>query len=183
MQAVQDSAAPLDVGPPAEASRPLLEQVAKGLGFVPNLYAAVGASPALLGGVLALQQAFSGSSFTPTQREVVLLAASVENGCAYCQAAHSMLLTQVLRVPSSVVDAIRAGGPLEDESLAALVAITREVVASRGHPGQAALARFRAAGFRDAQLLDVLLGIAIKTISNYTHHMTRVPIDAALAAA
>lgn len=163
-------------------SRALLEKVKKGFGFVPNLYAAFSNSPTLLEGYVGLDATYSAATLSPAQRQLVLLTASVVNECAYCVAAHSMAAKGMLKVPAAVVAAVRAGEPVADAKLNALVDLTRELVLRRGHVSETAIQGFLDAGYSQDQIGEVLIGIALKTISNYTHHLSHVEIDTAFLA-
>ena len=163
-------------------SRPILEKVQKGFGFVPNLFAAFSNSPTLLEGYLALDAVYGKGTLSPAERQLVLLTASVVNECAYCTAAHSTIAKGMLKVPAAVVAAVRVGQPVADAKLNALVNLTRELVQSRGHVAAAAIQSFLDAGYRNDQIGEVLIGVALKTISNYTHHLSPVEIDSAFKA-
>ncbi len=130
-------------------SRPILEKVQKGFGFVPNLYAAFSNSPILLEGYTALDAVFSKATLSPAERQLVLLTASVVNECAYCTAAHSTVAKGMLKVPGAVVAAVRAGQPVADAKLSALVNLTRELVQSRGHVAPVTIQSFLKAGYRN----------------------------------
>jgi uncharacterized peroxidase-related enzyme len=160
------------------ASRPILEKVQNGFGFVPNLFAAFSNSPILLEGYLALDAVYSKATLSPAERQLVLLTASVVNECAYCIAAHSTVAKGMLKVSGAVVAAVRAGQPVADAKLDALVNLTRELVQGRGHVAPETIQSFLKAGYRNEQIGEVLLGVALKTISNYTHHLSPVEIDA-----
>lgn len=163
-------------------SRPLVEKVKKAFGFIPNLFAAFSNSPVLLEGYLGLDAAYSKGTLSPAERQLVLLTASVVNECAYCTAAHSTISKGMLKVPAPVVAAVRAGQPVADAKLNALVNLTREVVQGRGHVGPATIQAFLNAGFHREQIGEVLVGVALKTMSNYTHHLSPVEIDSAFKA-
>ncbi len=165
-----------------EESRPILEKVQKAFKFIPNLYGAFANSPALLEGYTALETAFEKTQLSPVERQLVLLAASVENACPYCTAAHSTVLKHFLRVPPEVVAAVRSGSPVSDHKLNALVNLTQEVVSARGHVGAPTIDSFLASGYRKEQVLEVLIGVALKTISNYTDHLSPNELDQAFAA-
>jgi len=164
------------------ASRPLLENIKKAFGFIPNLFAAFANSPTLLEGYLGLDAVYSKATLSPAERQLVLLTASVVNECPYCTAAHSTVAKGMLKVPATVVAAVRAGQPVADAKLDALVNLTREVVQSRGHVAAATLQSFLNAGYRNDQVGEVLIGVALKTLSNYTHHLSPVEIDSAFKA-
>ncbi len=110
----------------------------------------------------------------------MLLTASRLNGCEYCVAAHSTV-AKLSEVPASVVNAVREDRPLEDPRLEALSQFTRLVVEQRGWVGEAAVDAFIDAGFTRAQVLEVVLGVAMKTLSNYTNHLAEPALDAAFA--
>jgi uncharacterized peroxidase-related enzyme len=163
-------------------SRPLLEKVKKGFGFIPNLYAAFSNSPTLLEGYVGLDAVFNKTTLSPVERQLVLLTASVVNECPYCTAAHSTVAKGMLKVPAAVVTAVRAGQPVADAKLNALVNLTRELVVGRGHVATATIQSFLNAGYRSDQIGEVLIGVALKTISNYTDHLSPVEIDSAFKA-
>ena len=174
--------ASLDLESAPEKSRPILEQVQKVFTFIPNLYGTFANSPALLEGYTGLDAAFEKTQFSPVERHVVLLAASVENECPYCRAAHSTVLKHFLKVPPEVVAAVRSGSPVGDSKLNALVNLTREIVSARGHVRASTIDGFVAAGYRKEQVLEVLIGVALKTISNYTDHLSPNELDQPFAA-
>lgn len=165
---------------PAE-SRPLLQSAHDKLGFVPNLYAHLAESPAALKAYFSLSGHFDATSLDPVERQVVLLAASVENRCEFCVAAHSMLALEVAKAPQPVVDALRKGDAVDDPRLHALAELTRSVVRERGWVPGPALDAFLAAGYTSQQAIEVVLGVAMKTLSNYTNHLTGTRTNPELA--
>lgn len=164
------------------ASKETLAAVAKAYGFLPNLMGVMAEAPAALKAYPTLIGLFDQTSFSPTERQVVLLATSVENGCAYCVAAHTAI-AGMQGVPGEVVQAIRAGQPIADPRLEALRRFTLAVVTSRGRLSDADTALFLGAGYTQGQVLEVVLGVAIKTLSNYTNHIAETPLDDAFAGA
>lgn len=168
-----------DLNSAPAASKPILEGVARELGFVPSLYAGLAESPTALRVYLDTSKAFGASTLSAVEQQVVLLAVSVANGCEFCVAAHSFIARRMVKVPSPVVDALRAGGRLPDARLQALAEFTRRVVADRGCLADAAIEDFLAAGFSKAQVLDVMVGVSLKTLSNYANHVMKTPIDPA----
>ncbi len=164
-----------------EAGRETLETVKNAYGFVPNLIGTMVESPALASAYLDIGKSFGESSFTPTEQQVVLLTVSRINECEYCVAAHSTI-AGMSKVPAPVVEAIREDRTLEDPRLEALREFTRQVVVERGWVGEAAVDAFIDAGFSRAQVLEVVLGVAMKTLSNYTNHIAATPLDAAFEA-
>jgi AhpD family alkylhydroperoxidase len=154
--------------------------VVKAYGFLPNLLAVMAEAPALLMAYQALGKLFEATSFDKTERQVVLLATSYENGCEYCVAAHTAL-AGMQKVPNDVVAAIREGRPLADRKLEALRRFTAAIVTSRGRPSDVDTEAFRAVGYGNQQVLEVLLGVGMKTLSNYTNYLVDTPLDRAFA--
>ena len=170
---------PVGVDTAPEASRPLLEKIQKSFKFIPNLYGVFANSPVLLEGYLGMEGAFDKGTLSAVERQIILLAASVENSCKYCTAAHSTLLKAFLHVPADVVSAVRSNLPLPNPKSNALVALTKEIVAKRGYVEAQTIKNFLAAGYRKDQILEVLMGVALKTISNYTDHISPNELDEA----
>lgn len=165
-----------------EAGRETLETVQQAYGFVPNLIGTMVESPALARAYLDIGKTFGESSLSPTEQQIVLLTVSRFNECEYCMAAHSTA-AKLGDVPASIVDALRADRPLDDPRLEALRRFTHQVVEQRGWAGEEAVEAFLGAGFNRAQVLEVVLGVAMKTLSNYTNHIAKPELDAAFQAA
>ena len=169
----------IDIAP--AGSKESLLSIRKRFGFIPNLLATFASSPAVLKGYLALGAAWERSSFTPRERQIILMTASVENKCLYCTAAHATAL-KALRVDADTIAAIRNRLPLADARQDALVAITRELVSERGFVSENAKRAFFDAGYDAVALMEILAGVALKTMSNYLDHLTPISIDPAFQA-
>lgn len=157
---------------------PLLASAQKKLGFVPNMYGAMVNSPGFLETYQVGYERFrSDSGFSPAEQEIVFLTISFENGCDYCMAAHSVLADMFSKVPKEATDAIRAGTAIADPKLAALSDFTRHLLQTRGRPTAEAAQTFLGAGFSERQILEVILAIAVKTLSNYSNHIFGTPVD------
>lgn len=156
----------------------LLETAKANLGFIPNMYANMVNSPGLLEAYLTGYAAFRNESgFSPAEQEVVFLTISRDNGCEYCVSAHSFLADRMSKLAPEVTDAIRNGTPIGDARLAALAEFTRVVSATRGLPSRAATEAFLAAGYSQRQILEIVLALAVKTLSNYANHLFHTPLD------
>lgn len=162
--------------------RELLAGAKSKYGFLPNLLGAMATAPALLKAYLTLARIYEESSLSAAERQTVLLTVSYENACEYCVAAHSVI-AGMQKVPSDVVGAIREGKPIADGKLEALRSFTASVVRSRGWPTQEDLQAFLGAGYGQQQVLEVVLGVGIKTLSNYTNHIADTPLDEAFSRA
>lgn len=165
-------------GADAEA-KAVLERAQAQVGFIPNMYARMANQPDLLDTYLRGYAAFRArSALTTPEQEVVLLAISRANACEYCVAAHSFMADNKSGVPVAVTDAIRDGRSVPDPKLKALAEFSRVLTATRGLPSRADCAAFFAAGYRERHILDILLALGVKTISNYANHLFHTPLDA-----
>lgn len=135
-------------------------------------------SPEMLAGYNAVSEQFMKSSLPASAKQVVLITASVENNCAYCVAAHSTIALRV-GVQADVVQALRAGKPLPDYDLEAARRLTRSIVINRGWVHEDEIDVFLAAGYTRRNVLDIILGVGMKTLSNYTNHIAHTPLDPA----
>lgn len=168
----------LDLDSADDRGRAVLEKAKAQVGFIPNMYARMVNSPGLLETYLGGYAAFRNESgFTPAEQELVFLVISRENGCEYCVSAHSMLADMKSGLAPAVTDAIRDGQPIDDTRLAALADFTRTVFHTRGLPARAAVEAFLAAGYSERQVLEIVLAIAVKTLSNYANHLFHTPLD------
>jgi AhpD family alkylhydroperoxidase len=115
------------------------------------------------------------------EQQLILATVSIANSCEYCVAAHSGGL-KMAGLPDAERDALRSGRRLKDDKLEALRAFVTAIVANRGWVKQPELQRFLDAGYTREQVLETLVGISMKTLSNYANHMAHTPLDAAFEA-
>lgn len=163
------------------ASRNLLEKAKGKFGFIPNMLAVMAESPATVKGYLTLSGILEESAFTPAERQILLLTTARENGCEYCVAAHTMGAIKA-NAAKEVVDAIRDDTPIADERLAALHRFCRLMVENRGWVPEPEIKAFLDAGFTRAQVLEAVLAVSLKTLSNYVNHIAATPLDPAFKA-
>ena len=156
------------------ANQAIFDQLQSGLGFVPNLYAYYAKSENALGDYLALQN--RKTTLTKKEREVVNLVVSQYNGCRYCQSAHTVLGKMNGFSDDQVIE-LRQGAASWDTKLDALVKFAAAVTINRGNASQATKDAFFAAGYSEANLIDVIIVIGDKVISNYIHNLTGFEID------
>lgn len=159
-------------------SKELLSSAKQGLGFIPNMYSAMANSSILLDSYIHGYQLFrNNSNFTPAEQEVIFLAISRENGCNYCMGAHSFIADNMSKVSVAVTDAIRNDDVIPDDKLAALVLFARAMVRKRGLPTKNDVNSFIEAGYSEHQILDIILAVSVKTISNYSNHLFHTELD------
>lgn len=164
-------------------ARTVLEKAKAQVGFIPNMYSGMANSPGLLETYLDDYARFRAESgLSPAEQEVVFLTISRANGCNYCKAAHTVLADKVSKVSPEVTEAIREGREVPDQKLAALSAFTDAMFASRGLPSKANVQAFLDAGYEERHVLEIVLAIAVKTLSNYANHLLHTPLDDMFAA-
>ncbi|MGL6290186.1 MAG: carboxymuconolactone decarboxylase family protein [Silanimonas sp.] len=156
------------------ANQAIFDQLKANLGFVPNLYATLAHSENALGSYLAFQNAKS--SIAGKAREVVNLVVSQVNECAYCLAAHTAIGGMVGFSAEQILE-IRSGRASFDAKLDALARLTRSIAINRGRADQKLVEAFFAAGWTTANLVDAIVVIGDKTVTNYLHSTTQVPVD------
>lgn len=163
-----------------EAARETLNKVEKSLGMIPNLGWVMAEAPALLKGYFTLGEIFKESSFSAGECEFISLCISQWNQCHYCVPAHATL-AKAEKMPVEVVEAVRTGQPIPEARLEALRQFIEIMLEKRGWPEEGDLKAFYEAGYTKANVLEVILGIGLNTLSNYTNHVAGTPIDQAFA--
>jgi AhpD family alkylhydroperoxidase len=157
-------------------SKEALAHAKETFGFIPNLEGIFASSPSLLKGSMTLWDLFTTTSFSPIEQQVVYLAANYENECHYCMAAHSGL-ARMVGMTTEDIQTLRNGTLMQDPKLQALRHFTQRMVQARGWIEDREIEEFMAAGYTKQQVLEVILGIAIKVMHNYTNHIAKTPLD------
>ncbi|MDG5491587.1 carboxymuconolactone decarboxylase family protein [Psychroserpens sp. SPM9] len=161
-----------------EGSKTLLENSQKAFGRIPGLHGVLAGAPQILEGYQKLHELFTQTSFNEEELTVVWQTINVEHACHYCVPAHTGI-AKMMKVEDGITEALRNETPLENEKLEALRTMTLTIVRNRGHVTQDDLDRFYAAGYGEQQVLEIILGLSQKTISNYVNHIANTPVDAA----
>ena len=162
-----------------ETSKPRLEMAQKSMGFVPALWAVQAEAPAALEGYQTLSAIFDKTSLDPTERQVVLMTANYDHNCTFCMAAHSWL-SQMQGVPDDVIKALRENSKLPNAKLEALRKFVRSVITGRGVVSEGETDEFLSAGYTNQHILEIILGVSLKVMSNYTNHFAKTPVNEAL---
>ncbi|AEE19611.1 AhpD family alkylhydroperoxidase [Dokdonia sp. Hel_I_63] len=161
-----------------QESKPLLENSLKSFGMLPGLHGVLAESPQILKAYQELHELFTNSSFNADELTVVWQTINVEHACHYCVPAHTGI-AKMMKVDDAIIEALRNETPLEDAKLEALRTFTLSLTRNRGNVSQEDLTAFYAAGYGERQVLDIILGLSQKVISNYTNHIANTPVDAA----
>lgn len=162
----------LDTAP--EESRRDLAGVQQKYGRVLNLFAATAESPAALRAYLSLSEIFQRTGLSAVEQQIVILAASVANKCEYCVGAHSRG-AKMAGVSEATISAIKQHQPLEDRKLEGLRRMVTAIVEQRGWVADDEVQAFFAHGYTRSQLLDIMVGVSMKTLSNYINHIVDTP--------
>lgn len=164
----------LDTAP--TASKSLLEKSQKAFGRLPGLHKVLAESPQAYEGYQVLHQLFTETDFDADEMTVVWQTINVENECHYCVPAHTGI-AKMMKVSSDLSDALRNEAPLPSEKLEALRTFTLRMLRGRGNITDAQMKEFFNAGYSHRAVLDVILGLAQKTMSNYVNHVAETPVD------
>ncbi|WP_028109792.1 carboxymuconolactone decarboxylase family protein [Ferrimonas futtsuensis] len=157
-------------------SKPLLAGSRREFGMIPNLHAVMAESPQLLQAYKMTHQLFCASSFNDAERTVVWQTINGFHECHYCLPAHTAI-AHGMGVEAGLIQALKAGVPLQDPRLQLLRETTLALVRERGRLSEAQRQAFLSAGFSKANLLDMVLAIGQKVMSNYTNHLAHTPLD------
>lgn len=159
-----------------EQSKPLLEKSKAAFGSIPNLHAVMAEAPSALAAYQELHNLFLNTSLTDEEKTVIWQAINVEHECHYCIPAHS-LIAHVMKVPAALNQALVEKNPLPNRRLEVLREFTLEIVRNRGHIASSTLESFFHEGYTKQNLLEIIVGVAQKVMSNYTNHIADTPID------
>lgn len=159
-----------------QASKTMLEQSLKSFGMVPNLHGVLAESPNTFEAYQKLHNLFESSSFNAEELTVVWQTINVEHGCTYCVPAHTGI-AHMMKVDGELTEALRNREAMPTAKLQVLHDTTILMVRKRGLLSDAEMDAFFAAGYGQQQLLEIILGLSQKVISNYVNHIAHTPVD------
>ena len=159
-----------------EGSRPLLENSVKAFGMIPNLHAVMAGSPQVLEAYQMLHKLFQDSSFNDDELTVIWQTINIEHSCHYCVPAHTAV-AHMMEIDGALIDALVNKKPLPDAKLQALQDATLKIVRNRGQISSTEVDAFYAVGYEPRQLLEIVLGVSQKVMSNYINHIADTPVD------
>jgi uncharacterized peroxidase-related enzyme len=159
------------------ATAEVFQQIRKAAGGVPNTFAAIGAlNPAALKAVLQADGVLAAGTLSKQDQETIKLIVSVVAGCDYCVAAHS-LLGKMTGIRPEVLAKIRAGEPTGDAGRDALARFVRTLVSTSGTISAQDFDAVKAAGYTDAQLVDISLAITLTVFTNVFNRINDTALD------
>ncbi len=159
-----------------EKSKPYLAKAEQAFGLIPNVERVMAQAPSLLASYMTAWDEFNESSLSDVEKQIVYQTANFENNCQYCMPWHT-LLSQSVGMLAHDVKALRTASPLLEQKHEALRHFSRDLIRTQGSIEPSALSSFFKAGYNEQQALEVVLGIAIKTMSNYTNAIAQTPLD------
>ncbi|MCG8315357.1 MAG: carboxymuconolactone decarboxylase family protein [Pseudomonadales bacterium] len=159
-----------------QKARESLKESQKAFGWLPNLHRVLAEAPAALQAYKDLHTTFQNTSFNAVELTVVWQTINFENQCHYCLPAHSMI-AKMMKVDDAIIEALKQNQPLTDKKLEVLRNTTRALLLDRGHLSAAQIDQFKAVGYGNQQLMEIIVGLAQKTISNYVNHLSNTPLD------
>lgn len=165
-----------------EDSAEMMKSVKTANGFIPNLVGVLANAPTALETYRTVGGINSRGSLNAIEREIVQITTAVANGCEFCIAGHSAISTKVVKMPAEILSAVRQGITIPDTKLEALAQFTRLVIAAKGNITDSQLNAFFEAGFTQQNVLDVLVGISVATLTNYANNLAKTPINPELQA-
>ncbi|HWK70490.1 MAG TPA: carboxymuconolactone decarboxylase family protein [Burkholderiaceae bacterium] len=170
----------VDTAPEEAKDRVLAAQ--KNNGFLPNLIGVLANAPTALETYQVVGAINARTGLTAAEREVVQITAATRNGCGFCVAGHTALARKKLAMPEDIIQALRNTDALSDPKLNALAQFTLAVLDLKGQVSDEDLSDFLAAGYTQANALEVVLGVSLATLCNYANNLARTPINPELQA-
>ena len=159
-------------------SQSLLDNSLKAFGMIPNLHAVMAEAPAVLEAYQTLHRLFQQTSFDLEELTVIWQTINIENECHYCVPAHTAI-SHMMNVDSAITEALRTHSELPTSKLQVLHLTTLALLRNRGNLSDNELAAFVEVGYGQRQLLEIILGMSQKMMSNYVNKFTLTPIDEA----
>ncbi len=167
---------PIKTADTAPQAKELIDGAEQAFGFLPNLLGIMAQAPALLEGYMSLSSIFDSSELSATERQIILMVNNRLNGCTYCMSAHTGI-SKAQGVDDQVIEALRSGSELSDPKLEALRVFAVQINESRGWVEEKDIEAIISAGYTPQTILEVILGTALKVMSNYTNHIANTPLD------
>jgi uncharacterized peroxidase-related enzyme len=170
----------IDSAPTEAKERLLVAQ--KNNGYLPNLLGVLANAPTALETYQVVGAINARTGLSAAEREVIQITAAVRNGCGFCVAGHTAIARKKIAMPEELIEALRGTQALNDPKLNALAQFTLAVLEQKGQVSDATLGAFLAAGYTQANALEVVLGVSLATLCNYANNLAQTPINPELQA-
>jgi len=160
-------------------SKEIFEGMKKQMGMVPNVYAAIGNSGPALKATMAIQESLAEGEFDDKEQEVIALSVAEANSCNYCLSAHTAA-GKMKGLSEDETEEVRTG-EIADEKYKALSDLAKAITETRGYPDQKLIDAFFDVGYNQAALSELIVLVALNSITNYTNHIAKTKIDFPIA--
>lgn len=157
------------------AAQPVLEQVKRMLGRVPNMYGVMAHSPAVLEAYAQFNNALRKGSLGAPMAERIALAAAEYNGCNYCLSAHSFLGAKAGLSEADLLDARNMKAA--DEKTATGMDFTRKLLAAPQSLSTDDVQVLRQAGYTDGETLEIIANVVRNIFTNYLNVVAGTEVD------
>jgi uncharacterized peroxidase-related enzyme len=164
-----------------DAAKPRVAAAQKNNGFLPNLVGLLANAPVALEAYQTLTAINARGELSAAEREAVQITAAAIHGCGFCVAGHTAIAYKKLGLSEKIVNALRNGDRVPDSRLGAVADFTRAVIRSRGNVRDDELKTFLAAGFSEADALEVVLGVSLATLCNFSNNLGRPELNPELS--
>lgn len=165
----------LDTAP--QASRDTLARLGRRMGKVLNIHAGMAHAPVVIHAYAGMSAAVREyGTFDARTRETIALAVGNENGCEYCQSAHTVS-AKAAGLSDEQAVAIRRDAIDFDSKLAAIAALARQISANEGTVDDATWQRALDAGWTEEELAETFAHVAINLFTNYFNHFAGTELD------
>ncbi|WP_114325918.1 carboxymuconolactone decarboxylase family protein [Candidatus Colwellia aromaticivorans] len=162
----------------ANEAAKVLSDIKEGIGFVPNIFAIIAESTPALRGLVTLNDEYSHSSFSAEEQQIILITTSTVNECIYCVAGHTAFAEKI-KMPSEIITSMRNQESTANHNYNVLATTVRQLIEHKGRVSQEIINNFINAGFSKAQFLELVMGICVKTFTNYVSNALNVELDEA----
>ena len=159
-----------------EDAKPLLKKSKDEFGMIPNLHGVMAEAPTVLEGYQQLHELATKTSFSKEELTVVWQSINVEHACHYCVPAHTAI-AKSMEVSDDISEALRDEQALPDDKLEVLRSTTLALLRNRGKLTDSEQDNFYSAGYENQQLMEIVLVMAQKVMSNYINHLADTPVD------
>jgi len=159
------------------ASQPFVSKAIANNGYLPNLIAALANAPVAVETYFTVSEINSRAGLSLAEREAVQITAAAVHACGFCVAGHTAIAYKKAKLDEDAVNALRALRPVADSRLQAVAVFTRAVIRSRGAVTDAEFEAFVAAGFSQANALEVVLGVSLATLCNFGNNLAQVTLN------
>lgn len=156
-------------------SKELFNAVKGKMGMVPNMMRTMGNSPAVLNGYLGFSAALNSATLDPKLRELVSLMVANENGCDYCNSAHSFIGGKI-GLNTEVLAQARSGVSSDEKTHAALE-FAKAILDTKGNVSDYEIEKFKKAGFGEEQIAEMIAAVSLSIFTNYFNNVVKTDID------